>query len=69
MERDARKMRGTRPFVFTNLKNATGLPEVMAWLERHLATPERRDLIDAHAAAAAREHNAHHHHAPGDHHH
>src|SRR5213594_2051551 len=47
MGRDARKMRGARPFILTNLKNGTGLPEVVAWLERHLAAPERRDLIDA----------------------
>jgi hypothetical protein len=49
MERDARRMRGSRPFVFTNLKNGTGLPDVVSWVERHLAIPERRDLIDAHA--------------------
>lgn len=48
MDRDARKMRGSRPFVFTNLKNATGLPDVIAWVARLLAIPERRDLIDAH---------------------
>jgi urease accessory protein len=69
MDRDARKMRGVRPFVFTNLKNATGLPEVLAWLEQHLAAPERRDLIDAHAPGGGREHTALHHHAHGDHHH
>ena len=49
MDRDARKMRGSRPFVFTNLKNGTGLPEVLSWLERHVTTPERRNLIDAQA--------------------
>src|SRR5450432_1178276 len=32
MEHDARLKRGNRPFVFTNLKNATGLPAVLAWL-------------------------------------
>jgi urease accessory protein len=32
MERDARRMRGERPFLFTNLKNGTGVPEVEAWL-------------------------------------
>jgi urease accessory protein len=66
MDRDARKMRDTRPFVFTNLKNAIGLPEVLSWLERHLAAPERRDLIDSHTPATRHEHA---HHAHGDHHH
>ena len=34
MERDAKKMRGPRPFVFTNLKTGTGLQEVIAFVER-----------------------------------
>jgi len=49
MEHDARRMRGDRPFLFTNLKNGTGLQAVVGWLEAHLAAPGRRDLIDAHA--------------------
>ncbi|HEV8719403.1 MAG TPA: urease accessory protein UreG [Candidatus Binatia bacterium] len=36
MERDAKKMRGERPFVFTNLKNGTGLPSVLDWLQTEL---------------------------------
>jgi urease accessory protein len=28
MDRDARKMRGDRPFLFTNLKNGTGVVEI-----------------------------------------
>ena len=60
MDRDARKMRGSRPFVFTNLKNAAGLPAVVAWLERHLASPERRNLIDAHAPFHGHAHSHHH---------
>ncbi|CCG08196.1 urease accessory protein UreG [Pararhodospirillum photometricum] len=32
MDRDARRMRGTRPFVFTNLKNGDGLPPVIAFI-------------------------------------
>jgi urease accessory protein len=32
MERDARKMRGERPFVFTNLKTGQGLSEVEAFI-------------------------------------
>jgi urease accessory protein len=33
MDRDAKKMRGTRPFVFTNLKTEQGLREVIAFIE------------------------------------
>ena len=32
MERDARKMRGERPFVFTNLKTGQGLDDVTAFI-------------------------------------
>ncbi len=34
MDRDARKMRGERPFVFSNLKAGTGLAEILAFVER-----------------------------------
>ena len=33
MERDAKKMRGTRPFVFTNLKTGSGLDTVMNFIK------------------------------------
>lgn len=36
MERDARKMRGERPFLFTNLKSGSGLDDVVAWIQRAL---------------------------------
>lgn len=70
MERDARKQRGQRPFVFTNLKNDTGLDTVIAWLEQHLQTPaeQRRTVIDAHAPYVITGHH-HHDHDHGHHHH
>jgi urease accessory protein len=34
MRRDAKKMRGDRPFVFTNLKTGEGVPEIIAGIER-----------------------------------
>jgi urease accessory protein len=34
MRRDAKRMRGDRPFVFTNLKTGEGVSEVIAWIER-----------------------------------
>ena len=35
MDRDARRMRGDAPFVFTNLKIGTGLDAIIAFIERH----------------------------------
>jgi urease accessory protein len=36
MARDARRMRGERPFVFTNLRSGAGLEEVVTWIRREL---------------------------------
>src|SRR6188768_2867647 len=33
MERDAKKMRGTRPFVFTNLKTGSGIDTVVSFIQ------------------------------------
>jgi urease accessory protein len=66
MECDARKMRGSGPFVFTDLKTGRGLADVISWLDRRLAASERRNLIDAHSAQPS--HNHAHHHTHGGHH-
>lgn len=41
MERDAKKMRGERPFIFTNLKDGTGVNDVITFIEQQgmLSTP------------------------------
>lgn len=36
MERDTLRMRGTQPFVFTNLKNGAGFDTVVRWVNGHL---------------------------------
>jgi len=58
MERDARRMRGTRPFVFTDLKSGHGAPAVTDWLRTQMAAPpdSRRAVIDAHAPYEGRPH-------------
>ena len=41
MERDARRMRGTRPFVFTNLRAGVGVDTIVEWLHSELLLPVR----------------------------
>ena len=38
MDRDARIMRGERPFLFTNLKGGSGVPELILWVRTKLGT-------------------------------
>jgi urease accessory protein len=33
MERDSRKMRGSKPFFFTNLREAKGLDDIISWIK------------------------------------
>jgi len=44
MERDSRKQRGERPFIFTDLRGGTGLTEVTRWLEAQLSAGPSRPL-------------------------
>jgi len=41
MERDARRMRGERPFLFTNLKDGTGVPQVEGWVLKEFQAGRR----------------------------
>ena len=36
MEQDAKRMRGDKPFVFTNLKTHTGLADVINFISNHI---------------------------------
>jgi len=64
MHRDSLRMRGDGPFLFTNLKDGTGVIEVIEWLEEKLSVPasERRIIIDAHAAYGGTPHSHDHSH-------
>jgi urease accessory protein len=39
MDRDARKMRGDRPFLFTNLRAGVGVPELTEWVQQKMSLP------------------------------
>ena len=36
MERDSKKMRGTRPFVFTNIRGDEGVDQIVKWIKRRV---------------------------------
>jgi urease accessory protein len=42
MERDSKRQRGQRPFIFTNMRTGEGLDEVIAWIERDALLLEPR---------------------------
>jgi urease accessory protein len=66
MERDARLKRGELPFLFTNLKDGTGLEAVIAWLQSQLDLPaeHRRSLLASaeYPVSFSHNHDQHHHH-------
>ncbi len=67
MDRDARKMRGDLPFIFTNLKSGEGLDRVITWVDLQMTAGNRRTLGSAHEplhlASGGHTHgDGHHHH-------
>jgi urease accessory protein len=40
MDRDAKKMRGEKPFIFTNLMDLQGLNEVIGWIKKYALLEE-----------------------------
>ncbi|HEY9657522.1 MAG TPA: urease accessory protein UreG [Allocoleopsis sp.] len=44
MERDTKKMRGDRPFVFTNLKTRQGLDSIIALIQLHRGQPNPANI-------------------------
>ena len=45
MDRDSKKMRGDRPFVFTNLKDKTGLDTVIRWIQTEVLLESKPNSI------------------------
>jgi len=45
MARDAKLMRGDRPFLFTNLKQGSGLPDIVAWIQHDLLYEDPSDRM------------------------
>lgn len=43
MERDSKKMRGTRPFLFTNLMKKEGVPEIIDWIRHDVLLEDVHD--------------------------
>src|SRR6202008_4763414 len=50
MDADTRRMRGTRPYVFTNLKTGEGLDVILRFIESKGGLPARVDTDEAHHA-------------------
>ena len=62
MDQDARRVRGERPFVFTNLMSGSGLDIVVAWLDS-----QRAKGLMASSIPHTHAHGSHPHHLHGGH--
>jgi urease accessory protein len=52
MDRDSKKMRGKRPFIFTNLRDGVALDDVIAWIERDVLLVDEHGRADLRAGTA-----------------
>src|ERR1700751_1825944 len=63
MDRDARKMRGERPFVFTNLKAGVGVLQLTEWVRQKMRLPAeaRHRVVTAGDVRGKHIHHSHSH--------
>ena len=45
MERDSKRMRGTRPFIFCNMRTGEGLDEIINWIEREVLLLDQQPSV------------------------
>jgi urease accessory protein len=60
MERDSKRKRGDRPFVFSNLKTGEGTSHIREWLGEQMSHP-RRELLSVDSTAGTPVAHSHHH--------
>ncbi len=57
MRQDTDRQRGTRPYVFTDLKSGSGLASVIAWIEDRLQTRPERQVFENDPFAHTHDHS------------